>query len=157
MIPKSFSYPIPWGGQLILTARVTEHLWKHRQRCLMLERGGQLFGQFCRDGRAYIELASGPLKARYASRTRYIPDRERERREIVDMYQKGLHYLGDWHTHPVNSPNPSPQDIETIRSCFLESEGAREALVMIIVGRALFPNGLSVSLINQRHYPLHAR
>ncbi len=149
-------YPIPWGGQLILQPNVVEHLWNNRQRGLMKERGGQLFGTFNDDGETVVEFASGPIKPKYSSWNRLIPDREYERREITEMYGKGLHYLGDWHTHRAAVPVPSYQDATTLKSCFAESKGKRRALVMLIVGRARFPQGLSVSVVNNECITLTA-
>ena len=37
------------------------------------------------------------------------------------MHAKGLHFVGDWHTHPEAVPTPSSSDIRTIKEAVAKS------------------------------------
>jgi integrative and conjugative element protein (TIGR02256 family) len=78
----------------------------------------------------------------------YVPDRLAEQPEINYWHKKGLHYVGDWHTHPELIPNPSGDDTESIRESFVKSKHTLHGFLLIIVGTATFPKGLYVSLNN---------
>ncbi len=71
-----------------------------------------------------------------------------DQREINAEFEKGLHYLGDWHTHPVTIPTPSPMDYQTFQSRFRKSTHELHAMLMVIVGTNPFPGGLWVGLQN---------
>jgi proteasome lid subunit RPN8/RPN11 len=62
------------------------------------------------------------------------------------MHRKGLHFVGDWHTHPEPIPTPSPSDIRTIEEAVAKSRHHLHGFLMIVVGSSEFPIGLYVSL-----------
>jgi integrative and conjugative element protein (TIGR02256 family) len=66
--------------------------------------------------------------------------------EIKSCFSDGLHFVGDWHTHPEGEPTPSSVDIKSMEDCFKKSSHQLEAFMMVIVGQAKFPKGLWVSL-----------
>lgn len=140
-------YPIGDSGQaLVLSDIVLEHLQSQRQiEPRSPEAGGQLFARFvAREIR--IEEATGPHHTDKRGRTFYRPDRRAERKEIQDRYKSGLHYVGDWHTHPSTRPVPSSTDLRNIKECFLRSRHELNGFVLIIVGTAPAPEGLRVSV-----------
>lgn len=114
-------------------------LEKRRQLGRSPERGGQLFAEIV-DGDVRIVLASDVDGKR--SRFSFLPYRWREQREIAKEFKRGLHYVGDWHTHPEEVPRPSGFDVEKILGVYRESDHELPFLVMLIVGRAPFPEGL---------------
>jgi integrative and conjugative element protein (TIGR02256 family) len=140
-------YLIGSSGQLlVLTDNVVTHFRKHRQIFrLKAEAGGQLFARFV-DPEIRIEVASGPRPADIRGRTYYWPNRRAEQKEIISNHKRGLHYVGDWHTHPSYQPAPSSTDLSNIKECFLKSRHRLRAFVMIIVGTAKPPKGLRLSL-----------
>jgi integrative and conjugative element protein (TIGR02256 family) len=140
-------YSIGSSGQvLVLTDSVVTHFKKHRQRfCIKAEAGGQLFACF-KEPEIRIEVATGPRPTDKRGRTYYRPDRRAERKEIIYYHKRGLHYVGDWHTHPSRIPKPSPTDLSNIRDCFLRSSHTLAAFVIIIIGTARAPKGFRVSL-----------
>jgi integrative and conjugative element protein (TIGR02256 family) len=95
------AYEIQGAGQtLVFTGPVLKTFSEHRQlRFWQREAGGQLFGHF--QG-ATIEVveATGPRRTDRRTRTSYIPDRRAEQREIDERFRRGLHFIGDWHSHP---------------------------------------------------------
>lgn len=113
------------------------------------EAGGQLFGYF--DSRKLIiDLATTPKKGDQRSRFSFLPNRPKEQKEIDEKFSEGLHYLGDWHTHPQNIPAPSRSDIRSIEECTRESIHELDGFIMIIVGNDSYPGGLYVSFSDGR-------
>lgn len=112
--------------------------WRHR------EIGGQLFARF-KDETVFIELATVVRGGRF--RFAFQPDRHAEQVEIEQYFAKGLHYVGDWHTHPEAAPQPSTPDVVKMRGIFTESEHQLPFMLMVIVGLAPYPDGLFVGAV----------
>ena len=85
------------------------------------EAGGQLFARFS-DAEIRVERATGPRISDRRSRFGYVPDRRREQEEIDALHGRGLHFIGDWHTHPEPNPRPSTSDIHSIRQAVRDSK-----------------------------------
>jgi integrative and conjugative element protein (TIGR02256 family) len=147
---KPLKFEIGQSSQrLVLSRTVLKHFEKHKQkRADSLEAGGQLFARLSALPEVIIEQATGPRPSDFRTRTLYIPDRSAEQPEIDYWHKKGLHYVGDWHTHPEVIPNPSSCDTESIRESFVESKHHLHGFLLMIIGTAPFPNGLYVSLNN---------
>lgn len=140
-------YPIGCSGQtLVFTAAIVETFLKYRQlRFWQRESGGQLFGCFNGTTIEIVE-ATGPRRTDRRTRTSYIPDRKAEQREINQRFGLGLHFVGDWHTHPEMIPRPSHPDITNFDDTVRRSEHVMLALVLVVVGQLPVPEGLHVSL-----------
>jgi integrative and conjugative element protein (TIGR02256 family) len=80
-----------------------------------------------------------------------VPDRWAEQREIDERFSKGLHFIGDWHTHPEDRPQPSPIDINSTGDGVRRSRHSLRGFVMVIVGRIDFPDGLHVAIHDGDH------
>ena len=92
---------------VLIEPNVVTHLMGQRQTSAKKpEVGGQLFGTFEKD-RVRIVLATGPREEDRKSRFSFFPSRDRENAEIKKCFGSGLHYMGDWHTHPERKPSPS--------------------------------------------------
>lgn len=118
----------------------------HRQTSFLhSEAGGQLFGR-AGQRRWNITHATGPDLRDRRCRNRFVPDRERERRDIAEFYARGFDYLGDWHTHPQNSPEPSPRDLTSIDEIVRQSTHDMPGFLLCVVGRHAPPKGLWLSL-----------
>src|ERR1700730_5735407 len=133
-------YPISSSGQrLVFTEPVIERFAKYRQtRWWQREAGGQLFACVALPEILVVE-ATGPRRSDWRTRYTYIPNRRAEQREINGRHPRGLHFIGDWHTHPEDQPVPSWRDEESIREAFVESEHALNGFILAIVGRNAFP------------------
>jgi integrative and conjugative element protein (TIGR02256 family) len=143
----SIRYPIGESGQVLsLDQNVLDHFLKWRQlNPKTPEAGGQLFGVV--QGQCIqIKQATGPRCSDRRGRFSFIADRLAERREISALHKSGLHYFGDWHTHPQSIPTPSGTDISSMADLFARSKHELNAFLMVIVGTAGFPDGLHVSL-----------
>lgn len=128
------------------------HFEEYRQmECSDLEAGGQLFIKNINNKKELLICkATGPKKSDARGIRFFDINMRLAKIEIKRYYEKGLYFVGDWHTHPQDEPVPSSLDIESIQDCCTKSEPSRDFkvnfLVMVIVGRADFPDGLSVSL-----------
>lgn len=92
--------------------------------------------------------ATGPKENDKRGRFFFLPNRKSERAEINRNHEDGLHFVGDWHTHPEAVPRPSGEDLTSIQNCYSESTHSLKYFVMIIVGTSAFPEGLCVSIHN---------
>ena len=134
--------------RLILERSVVERLEAHRQLTLQhREAGGQLFASFSDDA-IIIKEATGPRRTDYRTRTSYRPDREAEQQEIIEHHERGLHYVGDWHTHPSPRPEPSDLDYRSIQETVRESTHQLDGFVLIVIGTLPAPDGFHVSVNN---------
>ena len=144
------SYPIGHSGQVVVFADpVLAHFDRHRQiRVDSPEAGGQLFARF--DGDIIrIEHASGPRSSDQRGPKVFIPNRIAERHEIRRVFKDGLHYVGDWHTHPEPTPSPSQIDIQSFREMYQNSRHGLASFLMVIVGTSSDENGIYVALCNE--------
>lgn len=135
------------GPAVVLTERVLATIERFRQKKRGdKEAGGQLFALF--DGAdTIISVASIPKWLDRRSRYGFHPNRWLQKREICAMHAKGLHFVGDWHTHPEPMPTPSQKDLTGMLDCVRQSEHDLRAFVMIIVGINPPPEGLYVALV----------
>jgi len=118
---------------------------KHRQTHLLRrEAGGQLFARV-RGPRWEIMAATGPRDRDRRGRFLFWPDRRSEQEEIYDFHAQGLDYVGDWHTHPQDEPEPSQPDLESISTIVSSSRHNMPGFLLVIVGRRHFPAGIWVS------------
>ena len=133
---------------IVLTDPVLDCFDRHRQMTATSpEAGGQLFARF--DGNIIrVECATGPRSSDRRSSTSFVPNRKAERREIRRSFKKGLHYVGDWHTHPESHPSPSKIDILSFRDMYRKSLHKLASFLMVIVGTAPGEDGLYVALCN---------
>ncbi len=121
---------------------------RHRQiRSSDSEAGGQLFARYS-DGEVLVCKATGPKENDKRGRFFFLPNRKSERAEIIKSHEDGLHFIGDWHTHPESIPRPSGEDLSSISDCYRQSAHSLKYFVMVIVGTASFPQGISVSVHN---------
>jgi integrative and conjugative element protein (TIGR02256 family) len=134
------------GQRLVLTPTVLNHVAMYQQiESFSAEAGGQLFARFS-DDEIRVERATGPRISDRRSRYEYVPDRRREQEEIDSLHRRGLHFIGDWHTHPEPRPRPSTSDIRSIQQAVRESTHHLNGFILLIAGTDRFPAGLFVSL-----------
>lgn len=140
-------YPIGSSGQvIILTDEVLRYFMRYRQKLPhQKEAGGQLFARIARN-EIHIMEATGPRKTDHRGRTFYHPDRRLEQVEIDIRYELGLHYVGDWHTHPTKYPQASDIDVNNISASVSHSKHSLNGFVLVIVGTAKPPAGIYVSI-----------
>lgn len=97
-----------------------------------------------------VTAATGPRPGDRRGLRHFFPDRNAERQEIDRFFNESLNFVGDWHTHAEETPKPSQRDIRSIRDCFRKSKHSLNSFILIIVGTGEFPNGLSVTVHNDK-------
>jgi len=129
-------------GQVELSEDVLDTLSRYRQiKASSSEAGGQLFASFDGD-RMVILRATEPTAKSRRGRTFFWPSRQDEQKEIKALFAEGLHYVGDWHSHPELSPEPSSDDIDKILGIFGNSKHDLNCMVMLIVGTREAADGI---------------
>lgn len=110
------------------------------------EIGGQLFARFTPES---LEVTVATITKGKSRRTRFgfFPDRSAERADVFSFFKQGLHYLGDWHTHPQEIPIPSSTDERELRDIFVKSQHELPFMLLVIVGTAQPPAGLYVGAV----------
>jgi integrative and conjugative element protein (TIGR02256 family) len=149
-IEQVVTYEGPDGLIMHIEQPVLTHLYANAQRrCWSREAGGQLFASI-KNNRWVVAKATGPRPTDLRSRFAFRPDRKAEKSEIFALFRTGLHYVGDWHTHPQDVPSPSYTDIRNITETVQASEHSLPGFLMAIVGRLPAPDGLWLSFHDVR-------
>lgn len=133
------NYQTLWIGSPAL-----QHMNRHLQSTpWATEAGGQLFGTINAEQVCVTEV-SGPYAGDERSRYRYRSNPAAAQRAIEERHKRGLLYLGEWHTHPEDSPSASSLDDDAMRRLISSSQLNSDALLLMIVGRARGAAGLAV-------------
>ncbi|TAJ36861.1 MAG: hypothetical protein EPO55_20260 [Reyranella sp.] len=138
-------YALPGNRVLCFAPEVVARFRMHRQhRLWRKEAGGQLFATMT--GKVVdIREATGPRPSDRRSLFGYVPHRAAEQAEIKARYARGLHFIGDWHTHRQAMPEPSSTDLHSMQDMFKRSDHDTPGFILVVVGTELFPEGLHVS------------
>ena len=152
---KCRTYVLPKSDQLIvLTEEALKVFMDYRQQGDQAETGGLLFGTFDFPVIRVVE-ASLPQTGDRRWTILFIPDRIQQRRMIKKRFRDGLHFLGEWHTHPLAKPSPSSLDLQSMSDAFRKSRHELNWFVMVIVSNLSRRLDLSVSIHNgSRHHIL---
>ena len=135
------------GRTITISDDCLDALYARRQiGARVAERGGQLFARV-ESGDMEIVTATDVEGSR--KRFSFRPSRRAEQQQIDSLFGAGLHYVGDWHTHPEDIPTPSELDADKIGDLFTKSSHQLNWLVLVIVGRVPFPEGIYVGFADQ--------
>jgi hypothetical protein len=104
---------------------------------------GQIFTADAAREPVSIDVTS-KLPPRRAGRAGVQLNLEAVNRQRELMFEKGLHCLGFWHTHPEPIPSYSPDDLAMAADHARAAKSQFTGLVFIIVGTAPLPSGLGV-------------
>ncbi|MFD1476692.1 Mov34/MPN/PAD-1 family protein [Ancylobacter polymorphus] len=145
--PSDLTFTDPTGSlRVLVRGAVLLHVSHHRQTsCWRREAGGQLFARIHGDEWS-VEQATGPRQGDLRSRFGFRPNRKAEQQEIGERFTAGLHYVGDWHTHPESSPKPSSTDISSMKDMVSASHHELPGFLMMIVGTRPGPSGIWLSI-----------
>ncbi|WP_104047656.1 Mov34/MPN/PAD-1 family protein [Vibrio jasicida] len=133
MMPVQFTSQSLDGLSVYFSEKAVNQLHHHKQTGSRNEAGGFLFGEI-QSGVVTIQVVSTPSKADKRSRYGFSWNKHEANKTIQENFKKGLHYLGDWHTHPCSQPTPSLDDTQAIRSTFLDSQHQLNYFIMLILG-----------------------
>ena len=135
------------GPRVLITDAALKVMFGLRQATARdKEAGGQLFALF-HNVEVVIVEATPPTLLDRRSRYNFKPNRLLQRREIRKKHAAGLHFVGDWHTHPETTATPSGDDLMSMQDCFRRSRHDLKAFIIIIVGTAPPPEGWYVGMV----------
>lgn len=132
MTPVQFTSQSLDGLSVYFSEKAVNQLHHYKQTGSRNEAGGFLFGEI-QSGVVTIQVVSTPSKADKRSRYGFSWNKHEANKTIQENFKKGLHYLGDWHTHPCRQPTPSLDDTQAIRSTFLDSQHQLNYFIMLIL------------------------
>ena len=103
------------------------------------EAGGIMLGRLIVDTLdVVVDEVVGPLSEDRRSRFTFFRPRK-QAQQIVDQAWSSSHgtkiYLGEWHTHPEDIPNPSSQDLRNWKRICETAVFEQESLLFLIAGR----------------------
>ncbi|MFC1764799.1 Mov34/MPN/PAD-1 family protein [Planctomycetota bacterium] len=149
---QAWQYALPYSDQVLeITLPVMQTFKRYQQTGRACEAGGLLFAQMLLP-KIVVDEASHPNEKDKRYRFSFIPFRNAQRRMIQDRFKRGLHFIGEWHTHPQQSPAPSSLDLNSMHDSFVKSKHELNAFVMIIVGSQKAQLRLWVSIHNNDGY-----
>lgn len=123
--------------KIIISDRALEIFTYHVQDTKQKkESGGILLGQVV-DKTIYITKVSIPNRFDKAGRYKFVRNKKAAQviidHEFINSSSKTI-YLGEWHTHPENSPSPSDIDIKMLKQQFKNNRINEKYLLIIIRG-----------------------
>ncbi|HSI49185.1 MAG TPA: Mov34/MPN/PAD-1 family protein [Ideonella sp.] len=119
---------------------VQRHRWSK-------ESVGQLFTRDLTSTHVLVEVST-LLKPTLATRARVRFDTRAATAEREAMFERGLHCVGLWHTHPEPAPQPSPEDRALARDHARAAKPQVSGVVFVIIGTLPIPAGLRVWVDN---------
>jgi integrative and conjugative element protein (TIGR02256 family) len=118
---------------IIIHQDVLKKIAKYIQTDNKPESGGLLFAEF-KLPKIFVKEISTPNKTDHQGRFEFRPDLIKQQKIINSHFKNGLHYIGEWHTHPENKPVPSTLDIMSMKETFVKSKHELNYFLLIIVG-----------------------
>ncbi len=98
-----------------------------------LETGGMLLGRYVDDHTALVTDVAGPC-ADAVHGTHSFESGSAGVAELLAALWPETYYLGDWHTHPASSPEPSETDLVALQEKAEREEAMCPQPVMLILG-----------------------
>jgi integrative and conjugative element protein (TIGR02256 family) len=145
---ENIKFNINGSSQVIIIHQVVlERIIKYMQTGDRPESGGLLFAEF-KLPKIFVKDISIPNKTDCQSRFGFKPDLIRQQKIINSNFKKGLHYIGEWHTHPENKPMPSTVDIMSMKETFIKSKHELNYFLLIIVGNKVSEDMFWIGLQN---------
>lgn len=136
----SLVYVRPGGGKLAVGAEAQRVFDQYRQtKARDNEAGGVLVGRLILDSKdVIIDKASEPSCWDRRTRFRFLRRARPAQKVVSKAWQASggtQNYLGEWHSHPEDVPNPSGVDLDDWQRVVSRSSFEQDALFFIIVGR----------------------
>lgn len=128
------------GGELWIAteavAIIRAHTQRHPWSC---EAGGILLGRLLVEGGVVVvDQVGTPSSEDRRSRFRFFRARRPSQTAVDDAWTTSggeLNYLGEWHTHPEDDPEPSSHDRHEWQKLVTTATYEQESLFFVIAGR----------------------
>jgi integrative and conjugative element protein (TIGR02256 family) len=138
--------------QLIVLPHVLQTILGFQQTSINSREGGGMLLAAITDKIVTVEKATVPGREDKRHRFSFWPSLRRQQKIIDKQFDKDLHFIGEWHTHPETNPTPSMLDIQSMSKCFSQSKHQLTGLVMLILGTGQTIESLWVSLHTASEY-----
>jgi len=137
--------------EICFSSDVIKTLQNYRQTAARLEAGGLLFADIVNTNR--IEITHVSLPNRWDTRrwSLFKINVKVARRTIAAQFKLGRHYVGEWHTHPQERPEPSGKDRKTINELFRDTDHQLHYLILMILSSNLDFSKSYVALADGRN------
>lgn len=112
------------------------------------ETGGLLLARISEEEVRVVEATRAERRASI-SRILFKPSLSRKRKIVKEAFEAGLHFVGEWHTHPERDPTPSSIDMNSMKDSFRRSRHELNRFIMVIVGNREEKLSLSITLHSQ--------
>ncbi|MBU2329202.1 MAG: Mov34/MPN/PAD-1 family protein [Alphaproteobacteria bacterium] len=113
------------------------------------ETGGILIGRYQDDGNTAVVTGATARTVDSSSGRAWFSRGVTGLKELLrERWQHGEYYLGEWHSHPGGSPDPSGNDFREMRSISLDSRYRCTRPLLIVAGTSAGAIELSVSVID---------
>jgi integrative and conjugative element protein (TIGR02256 family) len=128
------------GGSVYFAASAVDKLMDSRQlQASSAETGGVMLGRLI-VGTAdiVVDEVIGPLAEDRRSRFTFFRPKKQTQQIVDQAWYSSCGtkiYLGDWHTHPEDIPNPSAQDLRNWKQICEAAVFEQESLLFLIAGR----------------------
>lgn len=150
-----YRLPAETKQTLSITPKVLEIFKKYRQVSFKSRESGGLLFAAIHENEIIITSVSTPQKCDWRSRFGVIINKKSRETLPKKMHTQGLHFIGEWHTHPEPTPTPSGVDLKSMADCFSQSIHEHPFFIMVIVGNSEDDLNLYVSAHNTSdHYHL---
>ncbi len=144
--------------QLLLPSDVVRKMRKHMFRAGRREIGGMIMGEQIADQQFRIVEFSVDVTS--GTRTNFVRDAEQHNLVLKEFFERTgkdyhrFNYLGEWHTHPSFTVDPSLQDIYAMQDLVDGTGGVDFAVLLISRLRWLWQYDCSASLFLRDHQPV---
>lgn len=129
---------------LRIEQKAIDYMLEYRQTAhRTTEAGGQLFGTVSPDA-VRVMAATGPYPQDERRRYQYRSEPAAAKSAIDEQARAGRLYLGEWHTHAEEDPQPSRADVEAMRTLRMKSQLNASSVLLVIVGLSNRPDAMSV-------------
>ena len=130
------------GGELRLSDAVTQAMRVHVQRSRSSsEAGGILLGRLLLEhDDVVVDEVTVPGAQDRGSRCSFFRAQEPAQKVVNDAWARSegsINYLGEWHTHPEDDPQPSAHDRQDWSRLVTSQRYEQDGLFFVIVGRQI--------------------
>ena len=123
---------------IIVQEHTTLEIIDYRKQLPNLETGGIILGKILQDEHILVTELSKPSKLDKRGYYSFESNKENVQKIINDRWKDSdgkVIYLGEWHTHNEDIPNPSPRDLEMIKNQLETSKMEINFLLLLIIGQ----------------------
>ena len=125
--------------QVLLTPQVTKRLQRELRRAGSREIGGLLLAEHV--GEELFRIVEISVQRTGGTHAGFMRDPSRHQRQLKKFFRRTgedyerFNYLGEWHSHPSFSADPSATDIETMQSIVEDPAVGVNFLVLLVCRR----------------------